>query len=316
MTVRSKTELTTNINNDLADNNAGLISAADIRNNMLDIVDSINQVVASGNFDATTPFSPNDVRAKINTSLNTGGMFIAESGLYFPNRTDTNSGYQYEPYPGPENIDHNTLSNLTVGNPHTQYMSVNGLNKAVANMPFGTEWINSSGALVGAPNTDNRGLRFEYTDTSVSGEIIHVGSNSTLKFDVDGSHAITGKGFAQAWISFVGTSGNISINSSYNISGVQHIDNGQYKVYFNPLTFSDGNYVAIGNSNGRDGSGSAEDFEINTVGLVDRTKDYVTFYVIDDDNDYVNGAVNDLVIFGNLSGVQADTTPSITNLPT
>lgn len=42
MTVRSQDSLKTNISIDLADNNAGLISAADVRNNMVDIVDSIN----------------------------------------------------------------------------------------------------------------------------------------------------------------------------------------------------------------------------------------------------------------------------------
>jgi len=55
MSVKSKAQLITNIQTELADNNAGLISAYDIRHNMEDIVDSINQIVASGDFNATTP---------------------------------------------------------------------------------------------------------------------------------------------------------------------------------------------------------------------------------------------------------------------
>ena len=99
MTVRSKTELLNNINNDLADNNAGLISAADIRNNMIDVVDSVNQMVGSGDFNAETPFSATNVRAKINTELADGltGFLVAESGLHFPNNGNTK---QYVAYPG------------------------------------------------------------------------------------------------------------------------------------------------------------------------------------------------------------------------
>lgn len=81
MTIRSKDDIVTNITNDLADNNAGLISAADVRNNMIDIVESINQIVGSGNFDGETPFRANNVKAQINEDSGTavGGLFIAES---------------------------------------------------------------------------------------------------------------------------------------------------------------------------------------------------------------------------------------------
>lgn len=64
--------------------------------------------------------------------------------------------------------------------------------------------------------------------------------------------------------------------------------------------------MAVGNSNAIAGSGSAEDFDVNTVGIVHRTEDYLTFYVKSDDNEYVNAAVNDLVVFGNAVGVTPD----------
>lgn len=305
MAVRSKTQIVNNITNNLADNNAGLISAADIRNNMLDIVDSINAIVGSGNFDGDTPFSPNNVRAKIDTINKTGGFFIAESGIVFPNAVGQQT--QIMPYPGPGGISHNTLNNLTEENPHTQYMSIDGINKAIGNMPMGNAWINSSGNLSIA--TNNRGFKFEYT-TGASGEIIHVGSNSTIKFDRDNSYTQSGKGFAQAWISFNG-SGTMSVLSSYNVSKLQKVNQGRYKVFFKPNTFANNLYVAVGNSNAVGGNGSAEDFDINTVGIVERDKDYVTFYVKSDDNEYVNAAVNDLVVFGNASGVTPEASPTI-----
>jgi hypothetical protein len=302
MAIRSSGEIYTNIQIDLADNNAGAISAADIRNNMTDMLESMNHIVASGNFNSITPFV-NDVKLQLEDGV--GGKLIVGSGIEFLN----GGGTQYVPYPGPGGISHNSLINLTVGNPHTQYMSIEGLNKATANMPMGDEWINSSGNLVGAPNTDDRGLKFEYTDTA-SGEIIHIGSDSTVKFDKDNSNTNSGKGIAQAWIAFNGY-GDMEVFSSYNISGITRLDQGKFKITFSPGTFSDSLYTAIGNSNATTSAGSAEDFDVNTVGIVDRDKDYLTFLVRSDDNEYVNAAVNDLVVFGNAVGVTADSSPTI-----
>ena len=80
MTVKNTGDLLSSINGDLADNNAGLISAEDVRHNMADTVESINLIVSSGDFDTTWAFV-NDVRAKRNSVTNTGGLFVAESGL-------------------------------------------------------------------------------------------------------------------------------------------------------------------------------------------------------------------------------------------
>lgn len=317
MTVRSKDEIVTNITNDLADNNAGLISAADIRNNMLDVVDSINQIVASGNFDGDTPFVGNNVRIKINTDGATDayGSLIVESGVTFG--ANGERGFQLEAYPGPGQINHNDLAGKSAGNPHTQYLHVDGYNKATENVPLGNVWINSSGNLADGPlTTDDRGLSFEYTEYSVSGEIVHVGSGSTVKFDLDNSWTKSGKALAQAWVRFEGTSGNVFVNSSYNVDSIVHTDNGHYKIFFTPNTFDNASYLAIGMSNSIAGSGSAEDFDVNTVGIVERDKDYLMFLVKSDDNEYVNAAINDLVVFGNSSGVIPNDYPTITNLPT
>ena len=309
MAIKSQAQLTTDIQTRLADNNAGLISAADVRENIQNTVDSINYVVASGDFDATHPFSGSNVRAK-RVDLGGGqfnfGVFIAESGIRFPNN---GNGLQTIPYPGPGGIDHNLLEGLNTGNPHTRYMHIQGLNPAIANMPMGTSWINSSGNLLA---TNNRGVKFTYVNNDK--EIMNVGNKTTVQFDVDNSTMTTAKSTAQAWLRFQGTSGNIVVNSSYNISAVHHINNGHYKIFFATNTFTDANYVAIGHSNAIGASGSAEDFDVNTVGIVDRNRNYLTFLVKSDDNEYVNARVNDLVVFGNASGVIPSTSPAIVNL--
>lgn len=309
MAIRSKTEIVTNINTDLADNNAGLISAADVRENIKDIAESITTIVGSGNFDSETPFTGSNVRAAQN-SEGQYGEFIVESGITFAN--GFNSDTQIMAYPGPSGISHNDLVDLAEGNVHTQYMHVNGWNKMVGNLPMGDKWINSSGNIDLLGTMNDRGFKFEYVDGS--NETIHVGNKSTLEFDTDNSTMYTAKSTAQAWVRFNGTSGNLVVDSSYNIATIQHVNNGHYKIFFKQNTFTDANYVAVGNSNAVAGSGSAQDFDVNTVGIVDRTKDYLTFLVKSDDNEYVNAYVNDLVVFGNASGVTYDSTPTIVNL--
>lgn len=295
MAIRSQADIVSNINTDLADNNAGLISASDVRENMKDIVQSLDTIVGSGNFNTLTPFTGNNVRAKITN--NTYGRFIAESGVEFPN----GGGLQVERYPGASNIEHNLLSNLSVGNPHTQYMHTTGLNKAIGNMPMGDRWINSSGNI--SFTTNDRGIKFTYVDSNK--ETIHVGNKSTIQFDIDNSTMFTAKSTAQAWIRFNG-SGDMSVISSYNIKELVKTSPGKFEVYFKDDTFTNGNYVAIGNSNSRTDSDTGEDFDLNTVGIVSRQANSVTFYVLNKSSEYVDAAVNDLVIFGNASGVVPD----------
>ena len=72
LTMKNSGELITSINDDLADNNAGLISAEDVRHNMRDIAYSINHIVASGDTDVKYPFF-NDVRFKHHGTPGIGG---------------------------------------------------------------------------------------------------------------------------------------------------------------------------------------------------------------------------------------------------
>lgn len=293
MAVLSKNQLKTNIQTELADNNAGAISAYDVRHNMEDIVDSINQIVGSGDFDATTPFSGSNVRAKITDGQY--GAFIAESGVVFPY-----GGRQLEAYPGAISINHNSLSNLTAGDVHTQYLPLTGTRTMTNNLGLGVNWVNSSG---NAPvNSDNRGIRFQYINSDL--ENIVVGNKSKFVFDTDSSTMSTAKGVAKAWINFDATTTTPTINSYFNIHTLEKLDQGKYKIVFASGTFGDNFYMALGSSNARSTAASEEDFNMNTVGTSLRAGNdasalrSLTFVVLDEGGQYVDAKINELVVFG------------------
>ena len=131
MAEKQKETLKTHINADLADNNAGLISAADVRQNLIDAVDSINMIVASGDTENKYKFVQN-VRVSTQNGGDTG-MFITESGIQFVN--GPKAGSQYEPYPGVEGIAHNDLAGLETGDPHTQYLPIDGSRPMEGDLP-------------------------------------------------------------------------------------------------------------------------------------------------------------------------------------
>ena len=316
MTVLNDQTIRNNIQTDLADNNAGLISARDVRQNMVDIIESLKYIVASGDFDATHPFAK-DVRCKINDvdpANIEGGTLIVESGIQFSNPIG-NNGIQVEPYPGSTGIPHSGLAGLTLGDPHPQYLKLTGNRNMDGNLGTGgpNNWINASGITM---TNRMHGISFRYIDADE--EIMHVGSGTTVKFDVDNSMMPTAKGVAQAWIRFNG-SGNMQVLSSYNVSKLQRplgqTSPGKFKIFFKPNTFTDSNYVAVASSNARSDNDSAEDFSNNTVGIVERDKDYITFQVLNSAGSFVDAAVNDLVIFGNASGVTPSTGVTIENNP-
>lgn len=300
-----------NIAEQLADNNAGLISAADVRSNMEDIVFSINSIVASGDTDGMFPFF-NDVKAQHDVSEGTGGTFIAESGITFPNSASPER--QTEPFLGVGGLQHNKLGGLTDGDPHTQYLNVGGHNASnnemTGNLELANNWIGASGDSYAG---------FKFSKNSDGTEDIL--TSGDLVFD-DDSRINTGKSTAKAWINFDG-SGTVSppnpvIRSSYNVSGIQRTAQGKYIITFMNDVFQDNNYVAIGNSNATTASGSAEDFDLNTVGLVSRVGDgagtprTLTYLCRNDNGEFVDSEMNDLVVFGLGPSVTADTwTPTV-----
>jgi hypothetical protein len=310
--------IVSNIQTDLADNNSGQIGAKEIRDNMLDIVSSIPYIVASGNFSSTDLSYKNHLKLQINSDNTDGGILIVTSGVRFDTPLGV-GGLQTVPYPGPGGIDHNTLDNLNVGDEHTQYLHLDGLRNMSGPLGMEDNWISSSGLAMGASTT--RGLKFEGVGTQ---EVVHVGSATSITFDSDSSNMPTAKGVAQAWISFSSVSGvnaaeanTVTVNNSYNISVVERVEEngqpqaGKFKIYFKPGLFDDNNYVAIGFSNASSSDATPESVDQNTVAIVDRTSSYLTFYVYNDTNVFVNAAENDLIVFGTPSGVTEDATPTV-----
>jgi len=334
MSVKNSTDLKSTINSELADNNAGAISALDIRHNMVDIVDSIVPIVASGDF-STYPFDNGTV--KFNKIVDVG------SGLFFDTANTahltTDKKYQWEPYPGSGNIDHNGLSSLTVGDPHTQYVTVSGIRMMTGNFGLGgvTEnWINNSGEAT-LLETDNHGLHFSMTDLGSSnyGEVIHVGSGNSggiadsytkFKFDYDNSEYHTAKTNALAWISFNGSAylngslsdsglSGIAVTSSYNISAIHASGAGTYKVFFKDGLLGDGNtnYAVVAHANGVTSNTGPQSMDLVNAAVVVRDSDFFTLAVRNDNGEFVNSRRNDIVVYGLQSGVRPEASITVQN---
>ena len=316
MTVKNTGDLLSTIASELAKNNAGLISAYDIRHNLEDIVESINLIVSSGDFDTKWAFA-NDVRAKRNDTTSTGGLFIAESGINFPN----GGGIQYEPYEGAAAIDHNKLANRSSSNDaHTQYLSIDGSREMTGPLPLDDNAIGASG-------TTTRGARFVYINDNR--EDFHVLNSGQIMLEHDSGVIRSAKSVAKAWVNF-NSSGNVAptnwnpkVNESYNITKLERQAKGKFKVTFASGVFDNNNYVAVGHAMGRHTAGSitaGEDFTQNYVGLVLREGDEssassprtCTFYVKSDDGEYVESEICDLVVYGRGSGVLPEPSPEVT----
>ena len=303
-----------NVVNDLADNNNGSISAADIRENLKDLAESIISNVSSGDFNAAHPFVKN-VRVKIHSDVNqrtNTGSIVVESGIFFDNDVADPAVPQTVPYPGPENINHNDLANLSAGHPHSQYVPYSGgIFTGTLGLTSGN-WLNSRGSNI----ANKIGITF---DGEGSYETLHIGSGTTLKFDNDNSIMTSARGVAKAWLTFAASGvtqvdldspSSITVKAAYNISAIERVsgvsggERGKFKIYFEDDLFDSPNdYVAIGSSNARASSSDPSDFEVNTVGIVSRTADYLTFYVLDDDGVPRDGHLNDLIVFGIASGL-------------
>jgi hypothetical protein len=302
MAILSKDQIKTNVQSELADNNAGLISAYDVRHNMEDIVDSINQIVASGDFESTNPFV-NNVKFLRN--------IIAQSGIQFSDTT-----IQYTAYPGPGSVQHNSLAGLATGDVHTQYLPLGGVRVMTNNLGLGSNWINSSGNSQ-ISSSNNRGIKFQYASSTQENVII--GNKSTVVFEIDSSKMDTAKGVAKAWISFdaSGVSHVPAVRDSYNITRLEKIEVGKFRIVFTSGTLKNNDYVAIGTSNSRTTAASKEDFDINTVGIVARSGDdtsllrSLTFCILNDAGNYVDAQINDLVVYGLGVGESSGVPPTV-----
>lgn len=320
-TIQDSGAILTSIGQDLADNNAGLISAEDVRHNMEDSVASIPNIVSLSDTENTYYFR-NNVKV---SGVGSVSRFITEGGIQFPNTPVDypllTNNTQVEPYPGSGKLDHGLLEPTSLlDDDHTQYLLTNGSRSMTGNL-----WLYQSGVLsphwIGPSGNDNEGFQFTYDSDekpviNTHGRIVY-SDNSTAQ-DINGSG--TAKGVAKAWCSFdaSGTPAALPVvRSSYNIDSVQRISKGVIKITFASGIFADNNYVAIGNSNANTGSGTFDAFDINSVGLMLREGDDATalrsiHYVIrSDDNDLVDAELNDFVAYGLGPGTIADASPTV-----
>jgi hypothetical protein len=309
---------------------------------MVDIIQSVPYIVASGDWSVTDKQFVKDVELIIHEEQGVakGGTLIVHSGIVFQT-PDGNGERQTIPYPGVEGIQHNDLDGLGVGDPHTQYFNVNATRDIVStaggtsptnSLGLGANnWIREKGITVRSTAGDRaKGLRFEHTGTTT--ETVHVGSGTKLNFDIDSSTMSSARGVAKAWISFSSVSGALGnpiaeVYSSFGIKKLQRIEvdesgtgtyvpqAGQFKVWFQDGMFDNGNdYIAIGTSSARSSQTGGADFELNSVCCVERTPDYCTFFVLDDTNTPRNAEVNDLIILGIESGASyADSVQIVSN---
>ena len=321
MATRSKQGLTDNITTDLADNNAGNISASDVRQNMLDIVDSIIPII-----ETEEPINfKNDVT--LGPSENGDPVYLhVSSGIFFQD------GLQTERYPGLGDIPHSGLAGRDLCDAHPQYFVTDPSSCGDEGVPIrevkgnwsNADWISSSGV-------SNRGIKF--TQDTDQNEIVNLSSNTSMKFGSDNSSLSTAKGSALAWLNF-GASGvdeTVTVAAAHEVDAIERwkanpsdsASEGKFQINFKPGTFANANFVAVGSSSARGDSDEAGEFDRHTVGLVERggqgtvlSPHYVTFFVLNEQGNYVDASINDLVIYGLASGVSVGTDISSVTLPT
>lgn len=291
-TIRESGFLLARIEEQLADNNAGLISAADVRNNIGDAVRSINAIVASGDTESLFPFYQN-VKAKHTIPISGpayGGVFIAESGVFFTNAPDATK-LQTRPWLGVSNIQHNDLAGLTSADPHLQYVSISGHRPMQGNLRMASYWIGASG-------TDDHGFKFQYHPTGTT-----ILTSGTMKFP-DNSKLNSAIGVAKAFASFNGTLP--SINYSYNVHSITKKEGlSKFEIELSSGVVGSG-YTVIATSNARNTNSSLEDFDRNTTCSVVRSginpsngRVLFTLGVLNENGSFpVNSNVIDFVVFG------------------
>ena len=310
MPIKTTTELLQDITDRLANNNAGDISAADVRENIENIVTSILPIVTK-ELNSSRPFEQ-DIQIGVSTGEDCPTLTLM-SGVYF-----RDNSFQNTAYPGPGSILHNDLGGLDVGDPHSTYLPSDGSRALTGSLEL-QQWINSSGV-------NDRGIKF--TQDSSENETLNIAANTDVKFLSDNSTMSSSNGMALAYLNF-GASGldqTVTVRSALNINSIERDDPaslGKFKIKFKPGTLDSANFVAIGSSNGRSDSDNGEDFAHNVVATVDRggegtvlSNHYVTFFVNNNAGAYVDAAVNDLVIYGIASDVSVGTNVSSVQVPT
>lgn len=309
-------DLMAGISADLADNNAGLISAYDVRHNMEDTVFSLQSIVVSGDTEGQFPFfnavkfSTADATASPSIGADHGDALF-ESGIFFDNAFTQGNGEnnrrQIRPYLGPTGIVHGELASLEVDD-HTQYYERRGVDAGRANSLLGNmatnsttkeNWINCSGI-------EDAGIKFVQTNGTATEQEIYV--SGTMRWaNTDNSVLENAKGVAKAWAYF-SASGNGNVPEVYSWHNIDSISRkgeaGKLKITFSSGTFENNDFVAIGTSNGTTSDSNLLDMDVNTVACIARSGDdgtmlrSVTFVIQDEAGQYVDGKVCSFVAYG------------------
>lgn len=305
----SSGQLIASIQADLADNNAGLISAEDVRHNMEDIAFSINKIVASGDTDVEFPFYNNVRLSKIDGD----GDLSLESGVFFPFCDDVakRTQRQTEPWLGDTGVDHGSIDGLA-DDDHLQYYARNGARPLTGNMSTDSHWINKSGI-------SNVGFRFEQTNAAATEQEIYVSGTMRWK-NTDNSILENAKGVSKAWCFFnaSGVGGHLPVvHSWHNIHSISKKAQGQFKITFTSGTFENNHFVAVGTSNGTNASGTLNDMETNAVACIARSGDdgnmlrSVTYVIRDEGGSYTDSAVCQFVAYGYSPNETSGTPPTM-----
>jgi hypothetical protein len=166
------------------------------------------------------------------------------------------------------------------------------------NLKMDDNWIGASGY-----NGD--GFKFDYHPTGTT-----ILTSGSLQFS-DNSVFGSARGVAKAWINFDANNGSVPVvRSAYNVTALDDLDVGKFRITFASGVLGDNAYVAIGNSNATTASGNLEDFDINTVGVVSRSgvdpNKTITFVIRNDAGEYVDAEICELVVFADGPNVTTD----------
>ena len=325
--MKSSGELIASINLDMPNNNAGLISAEDVRHNMNDTVFSINRIVASGDTQDEFPFR-NNVTIKKNfagaTESEQKGILYVESGIMWEYAENEllRDKLQTEPFLGLGSISHNDLADLTVGDTHTQYASISGHKAGLERAKFTGNQVLNSDYWLNASGYYNTGFRFN--PTSADGLTQDIMTSGTFAFE-DNSRIANAKGTAKAWCSFsasgyrdgTATDNAPVIYSWHNISGISRTAPGKLKITFASGTFENNDYVVVAHTNGSTSFGSdGHDFhEDAVVGVAYRDGDDGTAlrsvtYHIKHGGTYVDAKICELIAYGYEPNETSGTVPN------
>ena len=177
-TIQDSGAIISSISSDLADNNAGLISAYDVRHNMEDAVASIPNIVSLSDTENTYYFRNN---VKVSGVGATESKFITEAGISFPNapvNAFLTDNTQVEPYPGAGNIDHGDLAGLS-DDDHLIYLNRDGSRGMIGNLQMND---NLTAHWIGPSGDSSEGIQFVHNSDGK----LEINTSGTIVFD-DGS---------------------------------------------------------------------------------------------------------------------------------